>query len=142
MSQPTLLERLNQKEGSGLPLTEKAAISSIQKHLENLLNTRRGHCPLHPHDYGMIDLMSLGSDPARASSRIADEIRSVIDRFEPRLEVINVDPIESERSSRKEPILRFRVKARLARRENQTILFDTDLEPSGFIRRITQVDNE
>jgi type VI secretion system protein len=138
MSKSTLLERLSHRSGLVNPIeSRQRVIESIQRHLTHLFNTRRGHCLIRPDDYGMIDLADLGTDLSRAASTIEEEIKHIIDEFEPRLKVVEVKYLGASEF----PILRFRITAWLVLSyEDEEVLFNTELEPSGFVRRIASIE--
>lgn len=92
MFDQTLTERIEAAgRGEYRPdrVSETLHMESILRSVRQLLNDRQACCETRP-DYGMPDLNDLlgGSNP-NAAFIVADTIRSLIERFEPRL--VNVD---------------------------------------------------
>lgn len=67
--------------------------ADVLRNLSNILNARRGRLYAHP-EFGLDDMEDLGGSPAR----VADSIRRLILRFEPRIEPegLKVIPTKSE----------------------------------------------
>lgn len=62
---------------------------SIREHIGMLLNTRRGMTP-HLPDYGLPDIHRVYVGLPRSIDQLAETIREVILRYEPRLEQVRV----------------------------------------------------
>ncbi len=67
---------------------------SIQAHLTQLLNTRRGMTP-HLHDYGLPDIHSVYYSLPHSLKRLADEIKQTIKCYEPRLGNVQVQLVST-----------------------------------------------
>jgi type VI secretion system protein ImpF len=111
--------------------------NSVRRDLEWILNTRRGRS-VNPSlqalnrsvfVYGMPDLATYTLDSASDRARLKRELTTVIERFEPRLQAINIVSIEEERVAH---ALQFRIEA-LLRTESavEPVSFDTVLELSS-----------
>lgn len=77
---------------------EEDDIKSIVDNINNILTTRRGY-GFFLQDFGMSDHhhLSSGNDIAAA---IINEIKENIERFEPRVEVIDISDVKDDRLSR------------------------------------------
>jgi type VI secretion system protein ImpF len=111
---------------------------AIRRDLENLLNTRR-RCLGWPADltelaqslvnYGIPDLTAGATQVAPDPDALLQSIAEAIERFEPRLREVRVEPLEN-----KEPLdrtLRFRIQAVLyVDPLEEPIAFNSTVEPS------------
>ena len=117
----TLLERIRHLER--VPAARGArdvslGIQSIVNHLQKMLNTRQGSVPI-AEDYGMPDLTNFpGEDLMGAAEELQRIIKTVIQKYEPRLENadIRVDPKPGETS-----FLRFRLEGVLTTNRDKQI---------------------
>lgn len=119
------------RRGYGIDQMEQA----VFRDLEDLLNTRQTGNDI-PEDltavrdsiinYGFPDLTSLNVVSARQCEEIGRLLKSIIERFEPRLK--DVQAIIRENADDKQGTVRFRIEAKLALDEAQDLLFDTVLE--------------
>jgi len=87
-----LFEILSGRFADGSPLGGRGAEAtrrSVQDHLRRLLNGRAGALP-HLPDHGLPDLPALYAELPYSLDRVADAVRAVVQRFEPRLEQVQV----------------------------------------------------
>lgn len=87
-----LFEILSGRFADGAPLAgagTEATRRSVQDHVRRLLNGRAGVLP-HLPDHGLPDLPALYADLPYSLDRVADAVRAVVQRFEPRLEQVQV----------------------------------------------------
>lgn len=137
--QPSILDRLIDPESAGtsslLGYTERQMLAAVRRDLEDLLNTRQtpselpeGYRELKRSivTYGLPDLVSLAAITSQQREAIADRIREIIERFEPRLKDIRVTYLPGENSA--ERSIRFKIDARLAVDPSPDVAFDTVLE--------------
>lgn len=128
-----LLDRLRRRDGfagrSAQPRTEHVH-ESIQRHLQRLLNTRKGESPAFP-DYGMPALTDV--DLSTSGEEVRRQLEAALRQYEPRLSGVRVRCLEPDEL---EPLrLRFEVSGRpLGVQERVTFRFATVVEsPSaGF----------
>lgn len=128
-----LLDRLRRRDGpvgrSAQPRTEHVH-ESIQRHLQRLLNTRKGESAAFP-DYGMPALTDV--DLTASGEELRRQIESALRKFEPRLAGVRVRWLEPDEL---EPLkLRFEVSGRpLGVEERVTFRFATvvDSPSAGF----------
>lgn len=81
-------------------------IKAIKQHLEWMLNTRRGNslsCP----ELGLGDINDATLKSADLQQQICDDIRAVIGRYEPRVRVVDVEPLPDHGSG--PASLKFRI---------------------------------
>ncbi len=115
-----ILGRLTGEPGPG-------AEESILEHLRAVLNTRRGESLACP-SLGLIDFADVAHDfPARAFE-LAEDIRAMIRRYEPRLENITVSPGTSDDPLR----IVFEISA-VRRGESRRIQIRTELSADGCV---------
>ena len=96
-----------------------------------MLNTRHGQVLLHG-DYGIPDMNDLLHSFPDSIQEMQQAIRTTIEKFEPRLKVINIRFIESEEDIL---TLRFEIKARLiTAKEKAALQFETMVDSSGEVQ--------
>ncbi len=132
--QRTLLERLARPEAAGDRTAREdpsEVVRSVLRNLHRILNARLGHAPAQP-DLGTpapSDIVRAGPE---AIGWIGEALRACIEKYEPRLEGVEVIPVEGGGEALS---LHFQVTARLAGgREAMPVSFDTTVDPSGRIR--------
>lgn len=94
--QASLFERLD----ASLPLPRHrtrqdvaaARIRAIKNHLERLLNTRKGSSQSCP-ELGLPDMNDASAGPMDLRDQICQEIRQVVAAYEPRIQIVAVQPI-------------------------------------------------
>jgi type VI secretion system protein ImpF len=140
---PSLLDRLTDlapREPSDHTVTREESASafrrSVQRDVESLLNSRRTIVPVPPgcnevlrsvHEYGLNDTTGLAVGTPEGRSRLTDDIRESLLRFEPRL--INVKVVLVETTQLKAQQVRFTIEATLRMDPSpEQIVFDTVLE--------------
>lgn len=115
-----LLGRLT---GEGSPKDEE----SILEHLRAVLNTRRGESLACP-SLGLVDFADVAHEfPARAFE-LAEDIRAMVRRFEPRLKNISVAPGTSDDPLR----IVFEISA-VRRGQSRRIQIRTELSADGCV---------
>lgn len=134
-----LLERIRNMERAPAdrkPMDEESQQQSVLRHLVKLLNTRQGSTLLAS-DYGVPDYTSLTTTPnAENLATIEKSIRDVVQRYEPRLENVQVKFAEDPDDPLK---MGFTLTGGLTGSENDTrVSFRTVLAPTGkiTIRRV------
>jgi type VI secretion system protein len=136
MYEERLIERIRNLERSTARGGEKDAsrvVNSIINHLQRLLNSRQGSVDIAA-DYGMPDFTSLlGDDLNEQSKKISDIIREMIEKYEPRLNKVQVIfvPVKDEVLS-----LRFKLQAEIVhvRDEKVYVELETVISSEGKIR--------
>lgn len=131
MSDRSLLERLRHPEResarrAGDNPRERA--DSVLRHLQQMLNTRRGNVPAAL-DYGVPDLTEIVGNFPEAVGDMEHAIRRSIERYEPRLRDVRVSftPSEDEALT-----LAFEISARLVMGGGATsVSFITRVNPEG-----------
>ncbi|HDR46458.1 MAG TPA: type VI secretion system baseplate subunit TssE [Geoalkalibacter subterraneus] len=73
------------QDGSGT----RAALDSVQTHLQRLFNTRRGSL-VHLPDYGLPDIGAVYENLPYSVDDLARQVRLLIERYEPRLSAVRV----------------------------------------------------
>ncbi len=73
------------QDGSGT----RAALDSVQTHLQRLFNTRRGSL-VHLPDYGLPDIGAVYENLPYSVDDLARQVRLLIERYEPRLNAVRV----------------------------------------------------
>ncbi len=135
MYEERLIERIRNIEG----LTERKTrdlpyiIDSIIKHLQRLLNTRRGSVPIAP-DYGMPEFTDLhGTNLSEQTQEIARNIKDMILKYEPRLGKIQVSFVSDA-----DDILsiKFKLQAEIVHVRDEVIPveFETVISSDGKVR--------
>lgn len=116
---PSVLDRLLTPGRSGSQAAENP--DAILRDLEVLLNSRREANLIPSHfveaagsilNFGIPDLANFDLENASDRVRLANEIAAAIKRFEPRLDNVRVEAIESK-ERKALPRLAFRIEARL-----------------------------
>lgn len=67
-------------------------VQAIKNHLEHLLNTRRGGSQSSP-ELGLPDMNDAGAGQLELRNQICQEIRELVARYEPRIQVTEVRPL-------------------------------------------------
>jgi type VI secretion system protein len=129
----TLLERIKALEDARPGATEGQTLErSLVRHLNSLLNTRRGSVPIAP-DYGIADVTDLGrSFTEETVAEFTAELERVIMRYEPRLSAVRVT-----HTPRPEMPLAaiFEIEAAVdTAYGRQTLRFETMLDAAGALR--------
>jgi type VI secretion system protein len=132
----TLFERLADPEKDArrtiLKDTQEIA-DSVLRHLQKLLNTRRGHVPIRA-DYGMPDFTDCAETLPETMDKVRRAIKDSIEAFEPRLQRVRITHLPSEDSLQ----LHFGISGQLATgRQKVSTFFSTRVAPSGS----TEVDS-
>lgn len=130
----SLLERLSSPAAGARPsLSEDTGelVRSILRHLQRLLNSRKGHAPAQP-DYGVPDSSEVAHNLPGAIREMQREIKQSIEMFEPRLCHVDVAHVEVEGD---DLTLRFQITARLSTpKDRPHICFETFLDQAGRIQ--------
>ncbi len=137
--QPSILDRLIDPESAGtsilLGYSERQMLAAVRRDLEDLLNTRQSFSDIPDGyrelkrsiiSYGLPDLVSLAATTSKQREAIADQIREIIEQFEPRLKDVRVTYLPGENIA--ERSIRFKIDARLAVDPSPDVAFDTLLE--------------
>ncbi len=108
----------------------------IKSHLELLLNTRSSTLSCQPEhkqldqsivNYGVPDFMDIQYGSEKSQQKLCDEIRRVIQNYEPRLQNINISFIESENKDR---VLRLHIEATISyENESTPVAFESYIDP-------------
>ena len=130
-----MTERIRNLE-RGEPRNEKdvsRVVRSIINHLQRLLNARQGSVPIAD-DYGMPDFTTfLGENFTDQSHKISDIIRTMILKYEPRLDNVQVifTPDKDDVLS-----LRFRLQAEIVhvRDSKVAVELETVISSDGKVR--------
>jgi type VI secretion system protein ImpF len=136
---PSIIDRLTDPSSGGTAWRRgygvEQMVSSVQRDLEDLLNTRQTHGGLpeefkEVHNsivaYGLPDLNSLNAITATQRQQIGRAIETIIARFEPRLKDIRATLVEG--GDNKARTVKFRVDARMRVDPAPEVAFDTILE--------------
>ena len=137
---PSIIDRLIDPGSGGTAWRRGYGIEqmmqSVQRDLEDLLNTRQTHQGL-PEEfkevqnslvaYGLPDLNSLNAATPQQRQQIGRVIESIIARFEPRLKDIKATMIDGGTDSKARTI-KFRIDARMRVDPAPEVAFDTILE--------------
>jgi type VI secretion system protein len=130
----TLLERLSKPKGAGnrtLHEDTRELTRSILRNLQKLLNTRMGNAEAQM-DLGTPAPCEMILMSAEGLNGVVKALRACIEKYEPRLEGVDVAYIESDDDVL---TLRFQVTARVATsKDGASISFDTTVDPSGRIK--------
>lgn len=97
MSDRSLLERLRRPDAAAQRRGEDSLqemADSILRHLQRMLNTRRGNAPTVP-DYGVPDLTELARGFPDSALDLQRSLRACIEKYEPRLKDVVVQYKES-----------------------------------------------
>lgn len=97
MREDRLLERIARWEGGDERRNLASAdlmVESIVRHLQRILNTRQGSVPIDPM-FGVPDFTNLASAyTSSLNDQIERDIRSLVDRYEPRLKNVTLKMLE------------------------------------------------
>jgi type VI secretion system protein ImpF len=136
---PSIIDRLIDPSSGGTAWRRgygvEQMVQSVQRDLEDLLNTRQSHVGLSEdykevHDsivaYGLPDLNSLNAITAQQRAQIGRAIEKIVARFEPRLKDIKATLVEG--GDNKARTVKFRLDARMRVDPAPEVAFDTILE--------------
>jgi type VI secretion system protein ImpF len=111
---------------------------SVQRDVEDLLNTRRSIVPVpggcsevrhSVHEYGIADSTGVAVGTTEGRRRLTDEVRDALVRFEPRMTNIRVTLVETTQLGAQQ--VRFSILATLLMDPSpEQVVFDTVLEVS------------
>jgi type VI secretion system protein len=105
-------------------------INSILNHLQRVLNTKQGSVPIAD-DYGIPDFIDLpGAFSTGSTHEVERIIKSVIEKYEPRLTKVHASFIPQEEDLL---ALCFEINARLATEEDIPVTFETVVDAGGKI---------
>jgi type VI secretion system protein len=124
MRAPMFLQRLTGRASE----TDEPLDVSIQTHLVHLLNTRRYSVP-HLPDYGLPDLHETYQGHQAAHDALADAIRTVLAKYEPRLRDVGVRRVaDPEHKAR----LSFVIEGKITDGSREsTLIFQTQMLSDG-----------
>ena len=109
----------------------RRVVDSILSHLQRILNTRQGSAQIAD-DFGIPDFTGLLHSIPESLRDIERAIRTVIQKYEPRLRAVRVSFIPNEDDALS---LRFQIVARLATGdENNPVIFESMVDSDGKIR--------
>jgi type VI secretion system protein len=103
---------------------------SILRNLQRILNTRLGQAPAQM-DMGMPSPSEIVQASPDAVGLVLKNLRSCIEKYEPRLGSIEINHVESEHDVL---TLRYQVIARIAGKNGRTLSFETMVDPQGHFR--------
>jgi type VI secretion system protein len=133
MREERLLERIRSWEkepGRRAREDPKRTIDSVLRHLQQILNTRRGSVPI-AEDYGMPDFTDLLHSYPESLREIERSIRQTIQKYEPRLKAVRISFIPQDDDIFS---LRFQIVAQLAtEQEKLPVLFESVVDSDGQI---------
>jgi type VI secretion system protein len=132
MREERLLERIRSLEETSERrgrFDDRLRISSVLSHLQRILNTRQGNVPIAD-DYGVPDFLDFLQEFPDSVRDIERSLRTVIDKYEPRLSDARVTFVPQEDDVL---VLRFQIAARLSTEERQ-VFFETLLDTNGHIQ--------
>jgi type VI secretion system protein len=134
MREERLLERIRSWE-KGPDRREredpKRIIDSVLRHLQRILNTRRGSVPI-AEDYGLPDFTDLLHTYPESIREIERSIRQIIQKYEPRLKAIRVSFIPQDEDIFS---VSFQIDARLATEDEKIpVFFESLIGTDGRIR--------
>lgn len=105
-------------------------LRSVQKHLEKLLNTRRGAVMTLPDSYGLQDFNDLAGLCSNPMAEIGKQVKENILNYEPRLTRVKVEYMVNE----ERPLdLHFKITAQL-REEGSKVAFKTTSAETGYLK--------
>lgn len=94
---PALYDVLEGRFGAGPPMeavpASERALHSVIANLQRLFNTRQGAVE-HLPDYGLPDLTTVYRDAPDSFDRLRRALREAVERYEPRLRRVHVEPAE------------------------------------------------
>jgi len=112
------------------PSKHEILLKSVQKHLEKLLNTRRGAVITLPDSYGLQDFNDLAGLFSNPMAEIGKQVKENIQHYEPRLTKVKVEYMVNE----ERPLdLHFKITAQL-REEGSKVAFKTTSAETGHIK--------
>jgi type VI secretion system protein len=130
----SLLERLSKPKAGAKPtLSEDTGelVRSVLRHLQRLLNSRKGHAPAQP-DYGIPDSSEVVHSLPGAIREMQKAIKQSIEMYEPRLCHVDVVHVEVEGE---ELTLRFQITAQLSTpKDRPHVCFETLFDSAGRIQ--------
>ena len=131
MRERSLLERLRdpRADADRSPTVNTAVLAeSVLDHLRNMMNSRHGIAITVP-DYGIPDLADLVHSFPEAIALMRREIRSSIEKYEPRLRNVSISHVPDA----DDPFhLNFDIRAELVTdRDKTTVAFRTTLDAAG-----------
>ncbi len=133
MSERSLLERLRHPDAASQRRGEDSLqemADSILRHLQRMLNTRRGNAPTVP-EYGVPDLTDLARGFPESATTLEEALRACIEKYEPRLRDVTVRYKESPDDVLS---MSFEVTGRLVTRGDEAgVWFLTRVDPEGRI---------
>ena len=128
----SLLDRLDDPRPDAPRRVEESTedlADSVLAHLQRMLNTRQGNC-LTLDDYGIPDFTDMVHNFPEAVGRMQRAIRQSIERYEPRLRRVRVNPVDEDDFFR----VRFEITGELVTADEQAaVWFETTISPSGRI---------
>ncbi len=134
MREDRLLDRVRRLEKDPTRSSGQDArrvVDSILSHLQRILNTRQGSAQIAD-DFGIPDFTGLLHSIPESLRDIERAIRTVIQKYEPRLRAVRVSFIPNEDDALS---LRFQIVARLATGdENNPVIFESMVDSDGKIR--------
>ena len=149
---PSILDRLVDPESAGTAIMTGYDIpkmfSAVLRDLEDLLNTRQTYRDMPEQytevcnsivAYGLPDVLSIESVSHIHRTAIARAIKTVIERFEPRLRDVQVEILNPQDDLVKQSV-RFRIDARLAVDPAPDVAFDTILEMASGHYQVSPAD--
>lgn len=108
----------------------KRMVDSIIRHLERILNTRRGSVQIGE-DYGIPDVTDLTSGLPDTLRDLEQMIRNTIQKYEPRLKAVRVKLIPQEENML---AVSFQVVARLIlEEEKDPVVFESVMDSDGRV---------
>lgn len=133
MHEERLLERLRSAERDPLRRggdNQRRCIDSVLSHLQRILNTRQGNVPIAA-DYGIPDFLDFLQTYPDSVHEIERNIKSAIDKYEPRLSGTTVTYFQDEDDAL---TLRFQIIACLTMEGGRKVFFETVVDSDGRIR--------
>ncbi len=133
MFEERLLERIANLEVAGEEAESTPAaraLASVIRHLQKMLNTRRGSVSTAV-DYGMPDFTNFpGESMTDTCRRMTAVIKEFVEKYEPRLANVRIsfEPEENNALS-----LRFRLEGVLAREDGIPVTLETVVDSSGKV---------
>lgn len=131
MREDRLLERIKiwgEKPERRSEESTRRIIDSVLRHLQRILNTKRGNVPI-AEDYGVPDFTDLLRSYPESIRDLERSIRQTIQKYEPRLKAVRLNLIPQDEDML---TLRFQIIARLAVKQ-ENILFETVLDSDGKV---------
>jgi len=133
MQRERLLERIRFVEREPLRRggdDRRCCLDSVLSHLQRILNTRQGNVPIAA-DYGVPDFLDFLQSYPESVHEIEQQIRSAIDRYEPRLSRAAVTHLPDEGDTL---MLRFQIVAGLTGEGASQVRFESVVAADGRIR--------